>query len=118
MARTVAVMAGIVFYSANCISQTILFSEDFNAGSSTEFALNTSDLGGANVVNSWVINNAYLGGNGIACGFFPFTVPASPSQPAGITNNPGSHYLHIANNDAVASGVINSSFGASDGGIC
>jgi gliding motility-associated-like protein len=111
-------MAGIVFYSANCISQAILFSEDFNAGSSTQFALNTSDLGGANVVNSWVINNAYLGGNGIACGIFPFTVPASPSQPAGITNNPGSHYLHIANNDAVASGVLNSSFGASDGGIC
>lgn len=90
-------------------AQTVLYSETFESGGGG-FALNSSDLGGtASGDNPWVINSIYAGGSGsffcAAFGFnIPFSVPAAPQQPAGITNNPASQYLHITPQIAINSG--------------
>lgn len=101
-------------------SQTVLFSEDFQAGNNT-FTLNTTDVSSTSSgYNHWVMNNAYTGGNGqiICIGFpFTFTVPNTPSQPGAITGSPNSNYLHIVSDAAIASGINNCCFLAADG-IC
>lgn len=109
----------LLLLSVTGISQDILYSETFN-GTNT-FTLNTTDLGGsASAENPWVVNNAYTGGTGsfMCLGFpFPFTVPSCANQPAGITSNPNSPYLHISPQIAIAAGgaIPAASFVAADG---
>ena len=100
-------------------SQVSLYSENFDSGG-TPFALNAADLGGANVVNTWLINNSYLGGSGtITCLGFPFTftINSVSNQPAGITNFPNSNYMHITAQSGIANAVFCGSYAAADG-IC
>jgi hypothetical protein len=107
--------------SIQVAAQTVLHTETFE--SAPAITLNSTDLGGtASGENLWVINNIYAGGSGsffcTSLGFnFPFTVPASANQPAGITNNPTSQYLHITPQMAVASGgsIPAASYVAADG---
>jgi hypothetical protein len=86
---------------------TILHSETFEAGGSG-ITMNTPDMGSTGAgENPWVLNNAYAGGSSsfMCMGFpIPFTVPAAATQPAGITNNPTSTYLHITPQIAIAAG--------------
>ncbi len=95
-----------------CISswtfgQTTLYTNDFEGASG--FDINTTDMGGApsGADNPWIINDIYLGGSGtFMCQTFsfPFTVPPAPQQPAGITNNPTSTYLHVSPQIAIDGG--------------
>lgn len=102
------------------IAQDTLFSENFEVPSSV-FNLNTADVSSTTSgYNQWIINNEYAGGSGsVTCLGLPFTftVPATPSQPAGIFNAPGSTYLHIRSNEAFNSGINNCNFQTADG-IC
>ena len=98
-------------------AQTVLFNENFEG--TPAFALNTADQGGATASadNSWLINNAYTGGNGsVVCfGFpLPFNVGNTPAQPGGI-NNPNGNYLHITSVAAQNSGILSCCFLAADG---
>lgn len=94
----------------------VLFQEDF--GSSPQFTLNTTDASSTvNLANTWLVNNVYAGGAGLAdCSGFSldFTIPATAGQPAGI-NAPNGNYLHTASLVAVQNGILNCSFGAADG---
>lgn len=96
----------IAFLGINTSGQTILLHENFE--SAPVFTLNSTDLSGTTTgINPWVINNVYAGGPGsfMCMGFpIPFTVPAAPTQPAGITNNPTSMHLHIASQIAIDGG--------------
>jgi len=100
-------------------SQTVIYTQTFE--SAPAFALNSTDQGGTGSgENPWVINNIYSGGTGsfMCLGFpFPYTVPACANQPAGITNNPNSQYLHITPQIAIASGgsLPAASYVAADG---
>lgn len=96
-------------FTASAFSQTTLFSEDFE--SAPAFTLNSSDAGStaSGADNPWIINNVYAGGTGsffcAALGFnFPFTVPAAPQQPAGISGGPTSNYLHVTPQIAINGG--------------
>lgn len=99
------------------MAQQVIFTEDFE-GSQSAFTLNTTDLSStASGANTWLVNNVYAGGEGtIEClGLpFPFSVPSTPGQPAGITSQNGK-YMHIASMGGVASGVLNCHFVAADG---
>ena len=101
-------------------AQTTIYSENFEAVSQS-FTLNSSDQSssvGTGGSNYWVVNNAYNGGTGtLNCLGFPFsfTVNSTQAQPAGITNNPSSKYMHIASAAAVSSGINCASFTAADG---
>lgn len=111
----------IALFQINLQAQTSLFSEDFESGGSTNFSLNSTDMGGtATGENPWIINNIYAGGSGsfMCLGFpIPFTVPAAPQQPAGITNNPTSFHLHITPQIAIDGGgnLPAASYVAADG---
>ena len=113
-----SLMIIVLFNLAN--AQTTLFSENFESGNQG-FTLNTADLSsntGNGGSNYWVVNNAYSGGSGslICLGFpFSFTVNNTASQPAGVTNNPNSSYMHISSAAAVSSGINCASFTAADG---
>ena len=97
--------------SLSGISQTELYSEDFN--STNTFSLNSFDVNSLATENFWIVNNAYPGGaiTG-SCAGFPGTlnVSATPDQPGGITAGPQSPYLHIISQFGIASGVTNSNF--------
>ena len=69
-------------------AQTVIYSQNFNSGSASDWSLNTTDLGGDNSMsdNQWVINNIYAGG--ILAG-------ATASEPAAIAGYPHSYYMHI-----------------------
>jgi len=74
-------------------AQTVIYSQNFNSGSASDWSLNTSDLSGTTSLsdNQWVINNVYLGGtiSGIT------TVPNTPDEPSTVTGYPESYYLHL-----------------------
>lgn len=100
------------------MTQTTLFSENFEGGTAGQFTLNTSDLSSASAINSWLVNNAYTGGSAtFICLSFPLTLPVLPNlpQPAGITGSPNSYYMHINANGAASSGVLNSNYRGADG---
>jgi PKD repeat protein len=113
-------LTALIFSFGIANAQTTLFSETFD-GASPAFTLNTADQSssvGTGGSNFWVVNNNYAGGSGslICFGFpFNFTIPATASQPAGITNNPNSKYLHITSSAAASSSIFNACFTASDG---
>ncbi|OFZ18181.1 MAG: hypothetical protein A3D92_22455 [Bacteroidetes bacterium RIFCSPHIGHO2_02_FULL_44_7] len=100
----------LIALSVSSISfgQTTLYSNNFEGAPGVN--LNTTTMGGtATGDNPWIINNTYAGGSGSffcsALGItLPFTVPAAPSQPAGITNSPNSTYLHVTPQIAIAGG--------------
>jgi hypothetical protein len=100
-------------------AQQVVFSEDFE-GAQPAFTLNTPDMG--SVVagdNTWLVNNAYSGGQGtLTCLGIPFSysIPATAAQPAGISS-PNGKYLHIASEAGISSGILNCNFAAADG-IC
>jgi hypothetical protein len=78
-------------------SQTTIFQDDFESGSS-QWTLNTGS--GA---NNWVVNNVYLGFAGL--------IPDTPNQPGAITNSPQSTYMHITNTTVCgALSVCNANF--------
>jgi len=98
-------------------AQTTLYTETFETGGAS-ISLNTSDMGGINTSNTWVLNNSYSGGSGsLTCigSNFGFTIPSTNNQASGITNSPNSTYLHIASQEAITDGINCSSFQASDG---
>jgi len=99
-------------------AQTILFSEDFENGN-TSFDINTLSMSSTtDGFNSWIINNEYAGGSGTSsCFGLSFTVESSPPQPIEIGNSPNSNYMHIVNEDAMASGILNANYVPSDGGL-
>ena len=100
-------------------AQVSLFSENFEMGGAS-FTLNSTDLGGTSTPNFWIINNAYIGGNGslICLGFpFTYTINPTPAQPGGITNSPNSTYLHTMSIYGQADNIFCSSYAAADG-IC
>jgi hypothetical protein len=72
-------------------AQTILYSENFNTGTSATWSLNTGDLGSDSLTdnNYWIINNDYAGATP--------TIINTPAQPSAITGSPNSYYLHITN---------------------
>lgn len=116
-----SITAACMLLSGSIFAQTTLYSENFNGGSHT-FTLNSTDVSSsAGTYNFWTVNNAYGGGSGtINCppfGSFGFTVNPTSQQPASITGNPTSNYLHILSLAAQSSGTTSASFAAADG-IC
>ncbi len=108
----------LCIFSISLNSQTTLFSENFETGGAGTFSLNTTDLSGTSTPNFWIVNNAYTGGSGsLICFGFPFTytIANTPTQPAGITNNPSSYYLHTMSIYGQADNIFCSSFAAADG---
>jgi hypothetical protein len=109
-------LAGL-FLSASTFAQTTLYSENFNGGTHT-FTLNTADVSSGGTNNTWLVNNSYTGGSGslVCMGFpFSFTIGNTPNQPAAISGNPMSNYLHICSAAAISSGVTNANYLAADG---
>ncbi|MBL0043185.1 MAG: hypothetical protein IPP33_01845 [Flavobacteriales bacterium] len=98
------------------ISAQTLFTEDFE--NSPAFTLNTTDANSTvGIANTWLVNNIYAGGNGVAdCLGFPldFSIGATAGQPVGITT-PNGNYLHTASTVAISNGIQCCSFGAADG---
>jgi hypothetical protein len=110
-------LLGLICIFASAQAQTQLFFEDFEAGVG-QFILNTTDLGGTTSgTNEWVVNNSYTGGPfTLPCGLGSGTMPATASQPGGISSANG-NYAHMVSLDAAAAGVTNANFIASDGGL-
>jgi hypothetical protein len=107
----------VLFLSAASVAQTTLYSENFN-GASNSFQLNSTALSSGSSTNAWLVNNDYTGGSAsfVCMGFpFSFTVTNTPAQPAGITGNPTSNYMHICATAATAGGINNSNYQAADG---
>jgi hypothetical protein len=89
-------------------AQISLYNENFNGGTHT-WTLNTTDVSSSvgpnvsnNIFNYWIVNNLYQGGGGILpCSFMgipldlPYTFNNTTTQPAQITGNPNSNYMHI-----------------------
>lgn len=100
-----------------CTAQQVIYSEDFE-GAAPTFTLNTPDMG--SVVagdNTWLVNNAYTGGQGTLECFgipFSFSIPNTAAQPSGIAS-PNGNYMHITSMAAISSGVLNCNFAAADG---
>ncbi|UKN02340.1 T9SS type A sorting domain-containing protein [Paracrocinitomix mangrovi] len=109
----------VIGLNSELYAQTVVYTENFEAGNS--FTLNTADVSstsGTSGNNYWVVNNVFTGGSGTVntcLGPFGFTVPGTPTQPAGIQNNPTSNYMHILSGAAVGNGILNASFMAADG---
>ena len=84
----------------------LIYRNDFETD--TGFELNTEDIDGqVGTQNIWVINDVYKGGSGVfTCSEMEvtFDVPAAKQQPAEITNNPTSRYLHITPQIAMKEG--------------
>ncbi|MBS1636396.1 MAG: T9SS type A sorting domain-containing protein [Bacteroidetes bacterium] len=99
-------------------AQVPLYTENFN-GSSSTFTLNTADNGcTVSGANSWIINNSYTGGSGslVCLGFpFSFSISNTTQEPAGITGNPTSNYLHIVSAAAMSSSISCACYAAADG---
>ncbi|MCB0769699.1 MAG: choice-of-anchor J domain-containing protein [Flavobacteriales bacterium] len=107
----------VLLFSVEVSAQQVLLNEDFEVPTNV-FTLNTTDVssstGGA---NTWLVNDVYAGGNGLAdcLGFeIPFTIPTTAGQPAGVSSANG-YYMHTASTQAINSGVLCCSFGAADG---
>lgn len=104
---------------APCFAQQTVFIEDFE-GAQPAFTLNTPDMGSVQAGdNTWLVNNAYTGGQGtLNCLGIPFsfTIPNTAAQPAGISS-PNGNYMHITSGAAISSGILNCNFAAADG-IC
>lgn len=97
MKKLLLSLAGCLTIATASFSQTTLFQDDFETGSSN-WTLNTGS--GA---NNWVVNNAYLGFAGL--------IPDTPNQPGAITNSPQSTYMHITNTTVCGGlGVCNANF--------
>jgi hypothetical protein len=115
MLRTLT-LSSVLGMLVPAFGQQELFVESFE-GAEVLFDVNTSDVGSGVGANTWLINDVFLGGNGIAdcLGFeLPFTIPSTAGQPAGIST-PNGNYLHTASTVAIANGIENCSFGAADG---
>jgi hypothetical protein len=117
MTKSLLLLLSAGILSATALAQDTLFTENFESASSS-FTLNTADVSSTTTgYNQWIINNIYAGGAGsVTCLGIPFTftVPATPSQPAGIYNAPASTYMHIRSNEAFNSGVNNCCFQTAD----
>ncbi|NRA11999.1 MAG: T9SS type A sorting domain-containing protein [Crocinitomicaceae bacterium] len=83
MKKLLLSLGGCLAIATASFSQTILFQDDFESGSS-QWTLNTGS--GA---NNWVVNNVYPGFAGL--------IPDTPNQPGSFTNSPQSTYMHITN---------------------
>jgi|GEM_PF-3349356 len=94
MKRLLLLLAfGILSGLTGIKAQTQIYFQDFNTGAASEWTLdasigNLSSTGNGD--NYWVINNVYAGNS-------TFGVNATPNQPAGITGNPNSYYMHVTN---------------------
>lgn len=99
--KKITILLASLLLGTSSFAQTTLFSDDFESGSG-QWTLNASGSGG----NEWVVNNVYLGG------LFGL-IADTPNQPAGITNNPQSTYLHVTNNAICTAGICNANYDAS-----
>jgi hypothetical protein len=70
------------FFTINYGFSQVIFSDDFQSGSSN-WTLNS----GGNGDNVWIVNNSYTG----------ILFSSTPSQPGAIVASPNSNYLHITN---------------------
>lgn len=95
MNKLLLLTAGLAF-SVTAISQTTLFSDNFESGGGN-WTLNGGSGG-----NNWIVNNVYTG-------FDPF-IPDTPTQPGGITNSPTSTYMHVTNSSICGAGICNSNY--------
>ena len=94
--KKILLFAGLLC-SAAVFSQTTIFSDDFESGS-TNWTLNGGTGG-----NVWIVNNLYTG-------YSPL-IADTPGQPSGVSGSPQSSYLHIHNTSACTSlSVCNASF--------
>jgi PKD repeat protein len=115
MAKTLRLLLLCLLTSNTIWAQSTLFSEDFETGGNT-FTLNTTDLGGTNTPNFWVINNAYTGGAGsLMCLGFPFTYTIANTPTQTFHGNTTSNYLHTMSIYGQADNIFCSSFAAADG---
>ncbi|HQV74029.1 MAG TPA: hypothetical protein PLE78_00955 [Flavobacteriales bacterium] len=109
--------AALAIATHGAIAQTVLFQESFESGTNF-FTLNTTDVGSTSGgANTWLVNDVYVGGDGLAdcIGLeLPFTIPSTAGQPGGI-DTPNGNYMHTASSEAAADGVLCCSFGAADG---
>ncbi|MDQ3051933.1 MAG: PKD domain-containing protein [Bacteroidota bacterium] len=117
-----ALLLSLVLVTGSLMAQnadTLLY-ERFETGGSS-FTINSADENGVSAAigyNQWIINNEYTGGSGqLICSGFPttFTVPNTPSQPAGITGGASTQYMHIISDAGQAAGILNCSFLAANG---
>ncbi len=90
-------------------AQTTIYLDTINSTGSN-WSLDDTDLGGitTGTPNAWLINNAYTGGS-----FSIVTIPNTSDQPAAITGNPESYYLHICSAAAQTHSIFNTNFNAS-----
>ncbi|HEU4716281.1 MAG TPA: T9SS type A sorting domain-containing protein [Bacteroidia bacterium] len=112
-----ALAGAVMCVTANAQTST-LFTENFN-GNTYGFTLNTTDASStATGANTWVVNNSYTGGSGTAtCQSFsvPFTINNTAQEPAGITGQPTSKYMHILSDSAQMQGITCGCYMAADG---
>lgn len=83
MKKLLLSLSGCLLLASASFSQTTLFQDNFQSGSS-QWNLNVGS--GA---NNWVVNSVYLGFSGF--------IPDTPNQPGTFTGGPQSTYMHITN---------------------
>ncbi len=87
---------GGIALSLNAFSQTTIFLDNFEGGSSNW------QLNGGTGANTWVVNNAFTGLTGF--------VDDTPAQPASFTGGTNSTYMHITNSQVCGAGLCNANF--------
>ena len=88
------ILSFLFLWAAGNLTATTITSFNFNAGTlPAGWSITPTPATGANS-NGWIVNNKY--------GINPNLTPA---QPAGVTGNPASYYLHIYNYDMCAFSV-------------
>lgn len=106
--QVVIVLLSVVIVPTMGFSQISLFSDDFESGQG-KWNMNSSaaqlhgKLSVAGGENLWVVNNDYNGTPLVP-------VPNTNLQPAGISANPRSNYLHIVSRNLNQVGVKNSNY--------
>jgi len=119
MKKTLLLFGAIALLSNASISQTTIFSEDFE-GVTIDFTLNSTTMGSTNSgFNEWVVNDIYTGGSGSITCFtttVPYTIPITAPQPSGISSQNGK-YAHVLSDDMVTAGIYNAGFRPADG-VC
>lgn len=94
--KKLLLFGGALAFTLNAYSQTIIFQDNFENGSSNWL------LNGGTGDNSWVVNNIYTGIAGL--------IPNTPAQPSTFTGGANSNYMHIASGQFCGFGYCNASF--------
>lgn len=94
--KKLLLFGGALALTLNAYSQTIIFQDNFENGSSSW------QLNGGTGGNNWIVNNVYTGFSGF--------IPDTPAQPSSFTGGTNSTYLHITNAQFCGLGYCNASF--------